>query len=144
MLTSVLVETSAALHSANVKAAASTSGQHPAEVVQAACEQMEEVADYQAEILGSHLDFDDAAQAAAVAASGGEDMSGDTDALARLAQMAANEPVAESKPKSVADTKPKAPPPNLPEVPISLSNLPKAVANDTPPERAIKAPTPLI
>ena len=121
MLTSVLVETSAALHSANTSAAASSAGVHPAERIQAACEQMEEVADYQAEIIGSHMEFDDAARTAALAASVGTDVmdeSDDASALARLLAMANESPVdALPAEKPTTDSKPKAPPPQLPAVP---------------------------
>ena len=61
MLTSVLVDTSAALHAANMGA-----GESSAEVVHLASRQMEEVADAQADIADSHVEFDDACAAAAV------------------------------------------------------------------------------
>ena len=66
MLTSVLVETSAALHSANSVEA--VNGEHPADAIHIACEQLEEVADIQAEIQNSHSDFDGIAAASSFAA----------------------------------------------------------------------------
>ena len=61
MLTTVLVETSAALHSANMGASVD-GGSAAAERVQQATEQMEEVADCQAELADVHLEFDDVAR----------------------------------------------------------------------------------
>lgn len=117
MLTQVLVDTSAALHTAHATAAPGQS----AEVVQAACDQMEEVADAQAEVLNSHLDFGEATKRAAESLTSPEDDLEESfsDELARLEAMLANEPVRVEAPKR------KPPPPEaMPSVPST--NLPAA------------------
>lgn len=86
MLTRVLVDTSAALRNAST---ASGSDYKSVEAVQTACDQMEEVADMQAEVTTSHLDFGDVSRrigAPVTATLADDDFEGDLERLEALAQ----------------------------------------------------------
>lgn len=132
MLTGVLVETSAALHAANVMSAAET-GKHPADAVQEAHEKLEEVADLQAEIETSHFDFDPFEPRLADADTKDPDYSRE---LERLAAMDEQDKKAPEPPKPAKP--PKKPPilaepkdlPSVPTVPIQPTSHQNSAAQE--------------
>lgn len=134
MLTGVLVETSAALHEAQ-----SSAPQDSADAVYQACSQLEEVADRQAELESSHLEFNDIAARTAAAepppqqllhepGETSDKLGGNSDCAAEVRQLQALIATEPPKPKPKDPQPPQQPPaaaaPILPSVPAE--NITKA------------------
>lgn len=139
MLTGVLVETSAALHTANTTG--TPAGETPANALYMACDQLEEVADAQAEIEHSHADFEEVAARSAPSTlfitderniASAEAAGVQAEYAAELAQLQilADAPPATPRPPT-APTAPPAEIQTLPKVP-SVSPAPPAAITTKP------------